>query len=127
MTAKMFWSCRLTYTLRAMGSYCGIPVSLSKCNVPTISSFLHINYRFRFASLIGDVELVERHRVRAAVRLRFRLQFLDDLHLLQVNHADGVVVRVGRIELPELRNIFHAFRAGCVRYHCHDMVRPYVD
>ena len=39
MTAKMFWSCRLTYTLRAMGSYCGIPVSLSKCNVPTISSF----------------------------------------------------------------------------------------
>src|SRR5437667_9485083 len=38
-TAKMFGSCRFTCTLRAMGSYCGIPVSLSKCKVWIISSF----------------------------------------------------------------------------------------
>src|SRR6266851_5654404 len=37
---EMFSSCRFTYTLRATGSYCGIPVSLSKCRVLMISSLV---------------------------------------------------------------------------------------
>jgi len=39
---------------------------------------------------------VKRSRVRTAIRFRFGFQFLDDFHLLQVHHADGVVVGVRR-------------------------------
>ena len=37
-----------------------------------------------------------------------------------INHTDGVVVRVGCVKLFKFRNVFHAFDAGCIRYHGHD-------
>src|SRR5947209_2098728 len=70
---------------------------------------------------------MEGSRVRAAIRLRFRLQFLDDFHLLEVNHADCVVACVRCVELLQFRNIFHAFDAGCTRYYGDDFVCPQVD
>ena len=88
---------------------------------------LHINDSFRLAPFIGNVQLVERRRVGAAVRLGFGLEFLDDLHLFQVNDADGVVVRVRRVELLEFRNVFDTFGAGRVGDDGDDVVRPQVD
>src|SRR6266550_1331378 len=70
---------------------------------------------------------MEGSRVRAAIRLRFRLQFLDHFHPLQVNHADCVVACVRCVELLQFRNIFHAFDAGCTRYYGDDFVCPQVD
>ncbi len=54
----------------------------------------HVHDRFGLSSLIGDVELVKRSRVRASIRFCLRLQFLNDLHLLQIDDADRVVAGV---------------------------------
>src|SRR5439155_1110180 len=40
ITTNVFRSCKLTYTFRATGSYCGTPVSLSKRNTLTRVSVL---------------------------------------------------------------------------------------
>ena len=85
--------------------------------------FSHIDDGFGFATLVRDVQLVERGCVSASVWLRFRFQLLDNLHLLQVDDANCVVMRVRRIELLEFRNIFHAFGAGRVANRRHDFVR----
>ncbi len=51
-------------------------------------------------------------RIRAAIRFGFRFQLLHDFHLLEIDHADGVVVRVRRIEFLEFGHIFHSLGAG---------------
>ena len=65
--------------------------------------------------------------VGAAVRLGCSLEFLDDLHLFEVNHTDGVVVCVRGVELLEFRNVFNSLDAGCVGYDRNDAVCPQVD
>src|SRR5713101_5088640 len=71
--------------------------------------FSDIDDRFRFASFIGNVELVERRGVSAAVRLGFRWNFLDYLHLAQVHHADGVIAGIRGIELLQFGHVLDAF------------------
>src|SRR6266436_8977249 len=70
---------------------------------------------------------MEGSSVRAAVRLGFSFEFLDDLHLFDVNYTNRVVVCVRGIELLEFRNVFHSLDAGCVGYDCDDSVGPQVD
>ena len=65
--------------------------------------------------------------VGAAVRLGRSLEFLDDLHLFEVNHTNRVVVRVRGVELLEIRNVLHSLDPGCVGYDCNDAVSPQVD
>src|SRR5436190_22017556 len=65
--------------------------------------------------------------IGAAVRLRFRLEFFDDLHLLEVDYTDGVVVCVRGVELFEFRYIFNAFGTRCIGYDRDDTVCAQVD
>ncbi len=65
--------------------------------------------------------------IGAAVRLRFSLEFLDDLHLLEVNYTDGVIVCVRGVELFEFRHIFNAFGTRCIGYDRNDTVCAQVD
>ena len=54
---------------------------------------------FRLAPFIGNVQLVKRRSVSAAVRFGFGGNFLDDLHLPKVHHANGVVAGIRRVSL----------------------------
>src|SRR6266404_2606553 len=54
----------------------------------------HVHDGFGFSAFVRDIELVKRSRVRASIRLCFRLQFLHDFHLLQIHDTDRVVAGV---------------------------------
>src|SRR5882762_591898 len=82
---------------------------------------------YHLASFIGDVELMKGRGIGAAVRLRFSLEFFDDLHLLEVNYTDGVVVCVRGVELFEFSHIFNAFGTRCIGYDRNDTVCAQVD
>jgi len=56
--------------------------------------FSHIDNCFRLSPFIGHVQLVKGSCVGASVWLTLRFQRLDDLHLLHVNNADGVVTGI---------------------------------
>ena len=66
-------------------------------------------------------------RVSASVWLRFCLQFLHDLHPLEIHHTDRVVVSVRGVELLEFRDVFHAFDTGSVRYCRNNFVCAEID
>src|SRR5205085_2510365 len=68
----------------------------------------------------GLEELMKGRGIGAAVRLRFSLEFFDDLHLLEINYTDGVVVCVRGVELFKFRHIFNAFGTRCIGYDHND-------
>lgn len=76
---------------------------------------LHVDYGFGSPPLIGDVQLVERSGIGAAVRLGRSFEFLNDLHLFKVNHTDRVVVSVRCVELLEFGNVLPRRRAYRLR------------
>src|SRR4029078_4586485 len=66
-------------------------------------------------------------RVGAAVRLGLSRDLLYDLHLCQIDDADGVVARVRRVELLELWHVLDTFGAGRVANRCDDLVSRETD
>jgi len=72
---------------------------------------LHVDDGFGFPAFVGDVQLMEGSGVSAAVRLGCSFEFLDDLHLFEVNDTNRVVVGVRGIELLEFRNVLNSLNA----------------
>ena len=66
----------------------GFTVEMQSLDNPVL---LNINDGFGLASLVGNVELMERSGIGAAIRLSFRRQLLDHLHLFQVDDPNRIV------------------------------------
>src|SRR5207248_11750282 len=75
----------------------------------------------------GLEELMKGRGIGAPVRLRFSLEFFDDLHLLEINYTDGVVVCVRGVELFKFRHIFNAFGTRRIGYDRNDTICAQVD
>ena len=79
------------------------------------------------ASLVGDVEFVERRGVGTPIGLVVRRELFDNLHARQTCDADGVVPAIGGVHHAGLRNEFDAFHAWRVCDGTDNLVRPEVD
>src|SRR6266567_5298582 len=58
---------------------------------------LNIDDGLCLSTFVGNVKLMKRSGIGTAVRLGLGGQFLDDLHLFQVDDTDRVVPRIGGI------------------------------
>src|SRR5438477_6786959 len=76
---------------------------------------LDINNGLCLPPLVRNLELVVGSSILAAVGFSFRWQFLNDLHLLEIDYANRVVASVRGIHLLQLRNKLDAFNARNIR------------
>src|SRR5690349_14800617 len=89
--------------------------------------FRHIHDCFSFTPLVRHVQFVKRWCVGAAVGLSLSLEFLDDLHLPQIDNSDCVVSSVGGVELLRVGNVLDTFCTGGVGHSCNNLIPSQID
>src|SRR5258708_10703537 len=77
---------------------------------------------FRFAPFVGNVQLVKRRSVGAAVRFGFGGNFLDYFHLPKVYHANGVVAGIRRVGLFQFGDVLNSFCTRSIQNRGHNFV-----
>jgi hypothetical protein len=86
-----------------------------------------IHYRFGLASFVGNINLVERLRISAAVGFVLGGQLLDELQFFDVDDADFIFVIVGGVELLEIGRVLDALDSRYVGDRFHQFEALQVD